>query len=181
MKCFSMLTDAMRANADRPSGHKVVLLGSRSRGNAKLRSDADLGVFGDTRLPLVNFFAIEDMLDELPTRYRIDSVDFPEPVNDSVQKPSEAQWCPMSESWIIDDFAAALDQLEVAMQIMPTNDLSRQAASSITSSHLNLHGYRSRLCPNKQACKPVDHQNLVLEPPFHKDGLATGSSGWKYW
>lgn len=29
----------------------------------------------------------------------------------------------MSESWIIDDFAAALDQFEAAMQIVPTSDL----------------------------------------------------------
>ena len=29
----------------------------------------------------------------------------------------------MSESWIIDDFAAALDQFEAAMQVAPTSDL----------------------------------------------------------
>lgn len=29
----------------------------------------------------------------------------------------------MSESWIIDDFAAALDQFEAAMQVVPTSDL----------------------------------------------------------
>lgn len=29
----------------------------------------------------------------------------------------------MSENWIIDDFATALEQLETAMQVMPTNDL----------------------------------------------------------
>lgn len=31
----------------------------------------------------------------------------------------------MSESWIIDDFAAALDQFEGAMQVVPTSDLIR--------------------------------------------------------
>ena len=29
----------------------------------------------------------------------------------------------MSESWIIDDFAAALDQFEAAMQVVPASDL----------------------------------------------------------
>lgn len=29
----------------------------------------------------------------------------------------------MSESWIIDDFAAAFDQFEAAMQVVPTSDL----------------------------------------------------------
>jgi nucleotidyltransferase substrate binding protein (TIGR01987 family) len=31
----------------------------------------------------------------------------------------------MSENWIIDDFAAALDPFEAAMLVMPTNDLIR--------------------------------------------------------
>lgn len=31
----------------------------------------------------------------------------------------------MSESWIIDDFAAALDQFEAAMQVVPASDLDQ--------------------------------------------------------
>lgn len=31
----------------------------------------------------------------------------------------------MSENWIIEDFATALDQFEDAMQVVPTNDLLR--------------------------------------------------------
>jgi predicted nucleotidyltransferase len=73
---LAMIVETMRANADRLRGHKVVLFGSRAHGNAKPRSDFDLGVVGDTPLPLVDFFAIEDMLDELPTLYCIDWVDF---------------------------------------------------------------------------------------------------------
>lgn len=72
----SMIVDLMRANADRLRGHKVVLFGSRAQGNAKPRSDFDLGVVGDAPLPLEDFFAIEDMLDDLPTLFRIDWVDF---------------------------------------------------------------------------------------------------------
>lgn len=70
-----MLIQIMRANTNRLGGRQVVLFGSRAQGKAKSRSDFDLGVVGDTPLPLVDFFAIEDMLDELPTLYRIDWVD----------------------------------------------------------------------------------------------------------
>lgn len=72
----AMLVETMRANSDRLGGRQVVLFGSRAQGKAKPRSDFDLGVVGDTPLPLADFFAIEDMLDELPTLYRIDWVDF---------------------------------------------------------------------------------------------------------
>ncbi len=71
----AMLIQIMRANTNRLGGRQVVLFGSRAQGKAKSRSDFDLGVVGDTPLPLVDFFAIEDMLDELPTLYRIDWVD----------------------------------------------------------------------------------------------------------
>jgi len=70
-----MLIQTMRANTNRLGGRQVVLFGSRAQGKAKSRSDFDLGVVGDTPLPLVDFFAIGDMLDELPTLYRIDWVD----------------------------------------------------------------------------------------------------------
>ncbi|MDX1252631.1 MAG: nucleotidyltransferase domain-containing protein [Gammaproteobacteria bacterium] len=70
-----MLIQVMRANTNRLGGRRVVLFGSRAQGKAKSRSDFDLGVVGDTPLPLADFVAIEDMLDELPTLYRIDWVD----------------------------------------------------------------------------------------------------------
>jgi len=72
----AMLVETMRANSNRLGGRQVVLFGSRAQGKAKSRSDFDLGVVGDTPLPLADFFAIEDMLEELPTLYRIDWVDF---------------------------------------------------------------------------------------------------------
>ena len=71
----AMLIQTMRANTNRLGGRQVVLFGSRAQGKAKSRSDFDLGVVGDTPLPLADFFAIEDMLNELPTLYRIDWVD----------------------------------------------------------------------------------------------------------
>jgi predicted nucleotidyltransferase len=73
---LEMIIDTLRTNSDRLHGHKVVLFGSRARGSAKSRSDFDLGVVGEEPLPLEDFFALEDLLDELPTLYRIDWVDF---------------------------------------------------------------------------------------------------------
>ncbi len=70
-----MLRQALRANAHRLLGHKVVLFGSRATGRARERSDYDLGVVGDVPLPLEDFYAIEDALEALPTLYRIDWVD----------------------------------------------------------------------------------------------------------
>jgi predicted nucleotidyltransferase len=71
-----MIIDVLEANADRLRGRKVVLFGSRARGTARPRSDFDVGILGEIPLPLNDFYAIEDMLDELPTLYRIELVDF---------------------------------------------------------------------------------------------------------
>lgn len=54
---------------------QVVLFGSRASGRAMPRSDFDLGVLGPP-MPLKDFYAVEDLLDDLPTLYRIEWVDF---------------------------------------------------------------------------------------------------------
>jgi predicted nucleotidyltransferase len=54
----------------------VFLFGSRVTGAARPYSDFDIGVIGDEPLPLDDFYAIEDQLDDLPTLYKIDWVDF---------------------------------------------------------------------------------------------------------
>jgi predicted nucleotidyltransferase len=66
----------MHRNAERLHGHKVFLFGSRATGNATPYSDFDIGIVGDEPLPLNDFYAIEDQLDDLPTLYKIDWVDF---------------------------------------------------------------------------------------------------------
>ena len=71
-----MIVATLRAASMRLGRRKVVLFGSRARDKARPRSDFDIGVIGGDPLPLVDFYAIEDMLDELPTLYRIDWVDF---------------------------------------------------------------------------------------------------------
>ena len=55
--------------------HRVLLFGSRARGNAKQRSDFDLAVDGDEPLPLKSFFEIAEDLENLPTLYSFDWVD----------------------------------------------------------------------------------------------------------
>lgn len=70
------IADVMRRNADRLRGHRVFLFGSRATGDARPHSDFDIGVEGKSPLPLSDFYAIEDQLDDLPTLYKIDWVDF---------------------------------------------------------------------------------------------------------
>lgn len=70
------IAEVMHRNADRLRGHRVFLFGSRVTGDARPHSDFDVGVIGDEPLPLDVFYAIEDQLDDLPTLYKIDWVDF---------------------------------------------------------------------------------------------------------
>jgi predicted nucleotidyltransferase len=70
-----MVRDVLERSRDRLRGHRVVLFGSRARGDAGPRSDFDLGVDGDTALPLRDFYALSDALEELPTLYRFDWLD----------------------------------------------------------------------------------------------------------
>ena len=71
-----LIADVMHRNAERLRGHKVFLFGSRATGDARSHSDFDIGVVGDVPLSLSDFYDIEDQLDELPTLYKIDWVDF---------------------------------------------------------------------------------------------------------
>lgn len=70
-----MLRTQLAKAAHLLKGHQVVLFGSRARGAARPRSDFDVGVYGDEPLPLRDFYAVEDLLDELPTLYTIEWVD----------------------------------------------------------------------------------------------------------
>jgi len=70
-----MLQNLFIRFADRLAGYRVVLFGSRAQGRSHPRSDFDLAVVGDVPLPLKDFYALADELDELPTLYRFDWVD----------------------------------------------------------------------------------------------------------
>jgi predicted nucleotidyltransferase len=56
-------------------GYRIVLFGSRAAGTARPRSDFDVGIIGDTPVPLKTFFLIGESLDTVETLHRIDWVD----------------------------------------------------------------------------------------------------------
>jgi predicted nucleotidyltransferase len=72
---LSDIQKVLMASAGLLRGHRVVLFGSRAEGNARERSDFDIGVDGDSPLPLSTFYMIADKLESLRTLYRIDWVD----------------------------------------------------------------------------------------------------------
>lgn len=65
------LLDQIIALARRFSAEKLVLFGSRARGDNHDRSDIDLAVYG---LPARREMAFRDALDDLPTLLKIDLV-----------------------------------------------------------------------------------------------------------
>ena len=70
-----MLVETLQSAASRLGRRKVFLFGSRALGKAKDRSDFDVGVIGDEPMPLEDFYAVEDLIEALPTLYRVDWVD----------------------------------------------------------------------------------------------------------
>jgi predicted nucleotidyltransferase len=78
---LSWIREGLRSYSDELSGYKVILFGSRARRNHRERSDFDIGVVGDSPLPLKTYYRISDFLESLPTLYRIDWVDLNRAVN----------------------------------------------------------------------------------------------------
>ena len=72
---LSWITEGLQRFADELQGYRIVLFGSRATGRQRDRSDFDLGIYGETPIPLKTFYKISDVLDRLPTLYRIDWVD----------------------------------------------------------------------------------------------------------
>ncbi len=58
------------------SKHKVFIFGSRVTGKGNDRSDIDVGIEGEEEVPLVLMGKIKDEIEELPTLYKVDAVDF---------------------------------------------------------------------------------------------------------
>jgi len=56
--------------------YQIFLFGSRATGSAGERSDVDIGIDGPTPVPRSALAAIEDEIDEAPTLYTIEVVDF---------------------------------------------------------------------------------------------------------
>jgi len=72
---YHLLQEVLVEERRRLAGYKVVLFGSRARGDAGPRSDFDIGVIGAVPMPLENFHHLADRFENLPTLYRIDWVD----------------------------------------------------------------------------------------------------------
>jgi predicted nucleotidyltransferase len=67
--------DVVRRHLPDPA-YRVFLFGSRAARSAHERSDIDIGIEGPVPVPLAIMAAIEDDLDEAPTLYTIEVVDF---------------------------------------------------------------------------------------------------------
>lgn len=72
---LTWITEGLQQFGSELSGYRVVLFGSRARGAQRERSDFDVGIIGESAIPLKTFYRISDFLDQLPTLYRIDWVD----------------------------------------------------------------------------------------------------------
>jgi len=72
---LTMIRAALQEAAADLAGYRVVLFGSRGRGQARSRSDFDIGVLGPTPLPLGAFFRLAERFEEMPTLYSVDWVD----------------------------------------------------------------------------------------------------------
>lgn len=57
-------------------GYKVFFFGSRVKGNNFPTADIDLGIEGSQEIPAEAKIAIEEEIDNLPTLYKFDIVDF---------------------------------------------------------------------------------------------------------
>ena len=72
---LNWVKDGLNGFSDELEGYRVVLFGSRVRGDQHDRSDFDLGIMGANPITLSTFYRISDFLEQLPTLYQIDWVD----------------------------------------------------------------------------------------------------------
>lgn len=82
---LNWIREGLRRYSVELKGYRVILFGSRGRGDQCARSDFDLGILGDTPISLSTFYRISDFLEQIPTLYRIDWVDLNR-ASDSLRK-----------------------------------------------------------------------------------------------
>ena len=75
MDAAKFAAEVIRRHLPDPA-YRVFLFGSRATGSARERSDIDIGVEGPAPVPRAALAAIQDELDEAPTLYTIEVVDF---------------------------------------------------------------------------------------------------------
>ena len=66
---------AKKTKSELPFGYRVLLFGSWAEGNARARSDIDIGILGSKPLSQRTLVHIRQKLDDLPTLHKIDIVD----------------------------------------------------------------------------------------------------------
>jgi predicted nucleotidyltransferase len=98
---INSISDIARSMADRLKGYRVVLFGSRASGNARERSDFDIGIVGSTPLSNIDFYTFQDSLESLDTLYSIDLVDFSK-VSDRFRKNALTKYRILYENKIAD-------------------------------------------------------------------------------
>ena len=56
-------------------GYRIFLFGTRATGDARERSDFDIGILGDEPVSLRTFYRIDDLLENIETLHKMDFVD----------------------------------------------------------------------------------------------------------
>lgn len=77
------ITELLKYFRTKPEIEKVVIFGSRAKGNYKNGSDIDLAIWTDNHK---TFFRYAGELEELPTPYKFDVIDFKELSHDGMIK-----------------------------------------------------------------------------------------------
>ena len=85
------------------AAYRVFLFGSPAAGSAGERSDIDIGIDGPAQVARASLVAIHDELEEAPTLYTIDNVDFARIPQRFPQVGNGGSWCdPKSQSLRVD-------------------------------------------------------------------------------
>jgi predicted nucleotidyltransferase len=72
--------------------YKIFIFGSRVTGKGDDRSDIDIGIEGPKVIPLKDIVKIEEEIEELPTLYSIDIVDFTKVSKDFQEVAKEREY-----------------------------------------------------------------------------------------
>ena len=72
---IKMISNVLKGFSTGLIGYKVILFGSRAKGEAGDRSDFDLAVIGKKPVPIKLFYEIKEKLNDLPTLYEIEFID----------------------------------------------------------------------------------------------------------